>query len=401
MAWLPAVLGLCALLGVSATSTASADKGLATLRTLQQERTAMAKAYAPAVVAVARTKPALARIGQTGMAGGGSSASSGFVIDGDYVLTCMDSSDLIEGVRARQGSNEPFRLKYLEPGDSVWMMAHDGTEFGGKVVGRDKRNLLVVIRMDEGHPDLPSLTLGDSDAVPMGATAMSLGNSLDSMLVDRVVSFSYGTVSGSYRFEPIDVMRPGADNTYGDAYKGNILEVDVAVHPGDHGGPVLNLEGQVIGMLNSHWMTGRFLGCAVPSNQIRAVLAQLKKGIKEDDLAGPDLGFSLKGFDEDPVVTISKVRAGGPADKAGIRAGMQLVRVDNFRIPRFGLIREMLGIGEIKRIIEPVRIGEVRREQSVSHGLPVGTHIQLTVRDPETGQETTVDLVVGEREEDF
>jgi serine protease Do len=313
----------------------------------------------------------------------------------------MDSADLTEGVRPPRNSDQPFRIKYLEQGDSVWLMAHDGTEFSGKVVGRDKRNLLVVIRMDEGHPALPSLTLGDSDAVPMGATALSLGNSLDSILVDRVVSFSYGTVSGSYRFEPIDVMRPGADDTHGDPYKGNILEVDVAIHQGDHGGPVLNLDGQVVGMMTGHYMAGRFLGCAVPSNQIRAVLPQLKKGIKEDELAGPYLGFTLKGVEDDPVITISKVRAGGPADKAGIRAGMQLVRVDNFRIPRFGLIREMLGIGEIKRIIEPTGFGQIKREENVSHGLPVGTHIQLTVRDPKTGQETTVDLVVGEREEDF
>jgi S1-C subfamily serine protease len=394
------VLGLCALLAVSATSTASADKSLATLRTLQQERTAMAKAYAPAVVAVARSRPELERIGATGMVGGGASASSGFVVEGDYVLTCMDSSILTDVDRPRN-RDLPARYKYLEAGDSVWMMAHDGTEFGGKVVGRDKRNLLVVIRMDDGHPALPSLTLGDSDAVPMGATALSLGNSLDSVLVDRVVSFSYGTVSGSYRFEPIDVMRPGADDTHGDPYKGNILEVDVAIHQGDHGGPVLNLDGQVVGMMTGHYMAGRFLGCAVPSNQIRAVLPQLKKGIKEDELAGPDLGFTLKGVEDDPVITISKVRAGGPADKAGIRAGMQLVRVDNFRIPRFGLIREMLGIGEIKRIIEPTGFGQIKREENVSHGLPVGTHIQLTVRDPKTGQETTVDLVVGEREEDF
>jgi serine protease Do len=387
-------LGGCVLFAVASAGPASerGDVG-ATLQALQAERSALAEALMPSVVAVASTRPDMSRRGDA--AGGGmsrSNASSGFVVDGRYVITCMEGVGLTRAAR-------PGEDQFLQPGVRVWMMSHDGTEFSGEVIGRDRRNLLLVIRMDEGHPDLPSLKLGDSDAVSMGSTAVGLGNTLDSMIIDRTVSFSYGTVSGFYRFEPVDVIDP-AD--FGDPYKGNVLEVDVAIHSGDHGGPLVNLDGEVIGMMTGHYMAGRHLGCAVPINQIRAVLTQLKKGVAEDDLAQGWLGFVAGVRENDTRIYINRVDADGPAEKAGIVAGMELLRVDNYRIPGFNRLREMLGAGFITRARQPRGMFDRPAvDVPVSYGVPVGTRIQLTVRDPGTGEERTVDLMVGEREENF
>jgi S1-C subfamily serine protease len=371
------------------------------LQRLQAERTAFAKALTPAVVAVAASKPDLAGLAQQqGMAASAARAASGFVVDGSYVVTCMDAAPNTKRVRGTDRTQI-----YLEPGDRVWLMSHDGTEFAGEVVGRDRRNLLVVIRMDDGHPDLPSLRLGDSDAVAMGTTTVGLGNTLDSMLIDRTVCYSYGTISGSYRFEPVDVLRGDDPNTRGDPYRGNVLETDVAVHNGDHGGPLVNLRGEVIGMLTGHFMAGRHLGCAVPSNQIRAVLPQLQRGVPEDDLARGWLGFSARTPADDPRIFVSRVDEDGPAAEAGIKEGWQLVRVDNYRIPNWDRLREMLGVTAMKRTIRTPGRGmfQAARESRVftSYGVPVGTHIQLTLRNPETGEEKTVNLQVGEQPEDF
>lgn len=393
IACLPALLALAAILAVSAASS-QAEPGTRTLKSLQSERVSLAKSLSPSIVAIAATRPDLAAMGQTGMAGGGAMAASGFVVDGDFVMTCMEGSALIPEGRRSGGD------VFMKPGTSVWMMAHDGTEFSGTVVGRDRRNLALLVKMDEGHPDLPSLKFGDSDAARMGTTTIGLGNTLDSMLIDRTVSFSYGTVSGFYRFEPLDVMNPDDATQHGDPYKGNVLEVDVAIHPGDHGGPVVNLSGEVIGMMTGHFMAGRYLGCTVPSNQLRAVMAQLKKGISEDELARGKLGFIAHTPAGDPKVYIKDVEADGPAAKAGIKVGMELVRVDNYRIPNWDRLKEMLGVA----YMEVERTGAFGRgavKIPISYGLPVGTHIQLTLRDPSTGKEITVDLVVGEKDEDF
>lgn len=390
-----ALAGLVATFAVAAPE-AGAEPSFETLKTLQKERRGFSSALTPAIVAVAAGDkgPNIGGDQTTGMAAGSAMASTGFVVDGDYVVTCIESGPLMRNDEDR----------YLPKGSKVWMMAHDGTEFTGTVVGRDLRNLLLLVKMDAGHPDLPSLRLGDSDKAAMGSTVFGFGNSLDSLLMDRQISVSYGAVSGFYRFEPIDVMNPDDANTGGDPYKGNVLEVDVAVHDGDHGGPIVNLEGEVVGMLCAHYMAGRHLGCAVPSNQIRAVLPQLKKGISEDELAQGDLGFAAKTPSGDPNIYISKVDPEGPAAKAGMQVGWQLVRVDNYRIPNWDRLKEMLGVGYITRDrqVGGGMFGRARTVKvPVSYGVPVGTHIQLTLRNPEDGTEKTIDLVVGEKPEDF
>lgn len=391
-------VALAGLVGVFALAAPQADAEgkFETLKSLQTERRNFSKALSAAVVAIAAGEngPNIGGDQTTGMAAGNAMAASGFVVDGDYVVTCIESGPLT--------TNDEDR--YLKKGAAVWMMAHDGTEFSGKVVGTDRRNLLLLIKMDAGHPDLPSLRLGDSDKAAMGTSVFGLGNTLDSLLLDRQIAVSYGTVSGFYRFEPIDVMNPDDDNTGGDPYKGNVLEIDVAVHDGDHGGPIINLDGEVIGMTSAHYMAGRHLGCAVPSNQIRAVLPQLKKGISEEELAQGDLGFAAKTPKGDASIYISKLDADGPAAKAGMELGWQLVRVDNYRIPKWDRLKEMLGVGYItrdRRVGGGMFGGARTVKVPVSYGVPVGTHIQLTLRNPEDGTEKTIDLIVGEKPEDF
>lgn len=383
---LPVAFAACVAIALSAwiAPAEPAQADLKTLKQLQQERVALARKLSPSVVALAPERPDLSEPEATGLAGGSALAASGFVVDDDYVIT----------------NNESGATNDLAVGGKVWLMSHDGTEFSGKVVGRDQRNLLLVVKMDEGHPKLPSLKLANSDAVPTGATAVSLGNSLDSMLVDRVVTFSYGTVCGFYRFEPIGVLD---DDEGGDPYKGNVLEIDCALHAGDHGGPVCNLDGEVIGMSIPHWMAGRHMGTCVPSNQIRAVLPQLKKGVKEEDLAQAKLGFKAKWDPAKRGIYISGVTKNGPAEKAGFKVGMQLTRVDNYLVPKFERLKEMLGIGYIvrKQTIESPFGGAREVEIPVSYGVPIGTHIQITLKDPETGREKTVDLITQEKEDDF
>jgi C-terminal processing protease CtpA/Prc len=159
-------------------------------------------------------------------------------------------------------------------------------------------------------------------------------------------------------------------------------------------------------MLNGHFMVGRHLGCAVPINQIRAVLPQLKRGIREDDLARGWLGFSVL---SDPANTktieISRVDEDSPASKAGLEAGWHITRVDNYVIPSHGWLREMLGVSPLTRDIRTPARGPFsppgERTVWVSYGMPVGTFLQLTVRNPESGDEKTVSLKVAERTEDF
>jgi hypothetical protein len=76
--------------------------------------------------------------------------------------------------------------------------------------------------------------------------------------------------------------------------------------------------------------------------------------------------------------------------------------VDNYRIPSWDRLREMLGVGYITRERTVGNMFSRRKvDVPVSYGVPVGTHMQLTLRNPEDGTETTIDLIVGEKAEDF
>ena len=375
--------GLALLFAAGFTGSSAADAQASQLARLRSERIAVQRAITPSVVAVARSAPA-----GSDQRGAGTNATSGFVVDDDYVVSDLESLPLRDE-----------RFEMLKIGDTAWMMSHDGTEFSGTVVGVDIRTLLVVFKMDEGHPKLPSLKFADSDKAKMGSTAFSFGNSLNSMVHGRSVTMSYGTVSGFYRFEPVDPLDPDAESSHGDPYKGNILEIDCAVHPGDHGGPVVNLDGKVIGMTCGHFMTGRYVGSAVPSNQITSVLAQLKKGIEQKDLAHATIGIKLQYKAANRAQVVTGLVSGGPAEKAGIKEGWELIRVDNFPITRQDRLKEMLGFGRIKRTVSGGMFGS--REIDVCYGLPVGTHMQLTFRDPKDGSERTVDLISTQKEEDF
>lgn len=373
--------------------------GVATLKQLQKERVALAKKLSPSVLAVAATRPDLAAEFDSYNHERGFKANAGFVVDDDYVITNSDYTQVMT-VEVENGGRKGRRE--LGIGDSVWLMNDKREEFTGKIVGRDQRNLVFVIKMEDDHPRLPSLKLGDSDAVEIGASCVGLGNAWDSMLYDSAVSFTYGTVSGFYRFEPIGVMQP---EDGGDAYRGNVIETDTAILPGDFGGPVCNLDGEVIAMMTGHYMIGRYLSTSVPSNQIRAVLPLLKQGVREDDLPQAWCGFTGGKFDRTHKgVVISEVSEGGPGEKAGLKVGMILLRVDNYRIPSKARLPEMLGQGRLTRNTRYQPSPSVRPydyEIVVSYGLPISTHILLTVLDVETGKETTVDLLTEQKEDEY
>jgi S1-C subfamily serine protease len=371
------------------------------LKKLQAERRALARRLSPSVVAVSDQRPDMSNPQATGMAQGAASANSGFVVDEEYVVTTFETADFMSWVLPRSTGEAKEPIMDGAIGKSVWMMAHDGSEFSGKVVGGDVRNLMLLIKMDDGHPKLPSLKLANSDKVEIGATGVGLGNTLDSLVIDRQISFSYGTVCGFYRFEPIGALN---EEEGGDPYRGNVLEYDSACHPGDYGGPICNLDGEVIGMMTPHFMAGRHLGTAVPSNQIAAVLPQLKKGVKQGDLAEATLGFKAKYSKDAKAIVFTDVTPQGPAEKAGIKAGMKLLRVDNYKIPSFGRLKEMLGIGILEREVT-VGGGGISRPRKtkvfVSYGLPIGTHIQLTLSAADGSGEKTVDLISVQKEDDF
>jgi S1-C subfamily serine protease len=187
-----------------------------------------------------------------------------------------------------------------------------------KVIGKDPSNDLAVLRIPTEGLTLHALPLGDSANVQVGEPVLAIGNpfGLSRTLTTGIISALQRHITAPNGFE-ID----------------NVLQTDAPINPGNSGGPLLNAEGQVIG-INSQIETGGGgsdgnvgIGFAVPIDTAKAELPELEKGA---NIRGAYLGVSTLTIDGSlaslnlPVKSgalVEKVEAGTAAAKAGIHAG--------------------------------------------------------------------------------
>ena len=201
------------------------------------------------------------------------------------------------------------------------------------VVGTDPSTDLAVVKIDPTGLDLKPLTLGDSSAAQIGDTVYALGNPFG-----YTNSFSQGIVSGLGR----SITSP---NGFG---IDNAIQTDASINPGNSGGPLLDANGEVIGV-NAQIATGgqtaaggeagnNGVGFAIPINTAKGIAAQLEQsghvshaylGVGAATVAG-SLQGSLTGAQSGAL--IENVQSGSPAAQAGLKAGTKRQQVDGASI---------------------------------------------------------------------
>src|SRR4051812_14366956 len=231
--------------------------------------------------------------------GGGTATGSGFVIDGEgHILT---NNHVIEGA-------EKVEVKL---GDSE-------KEYEAEVVGTDPGTDIALLKVEAPTKELHPLTLGHSSESEVGDPVVAIGNPFG---LDRTVTS--GIVSALQR----QIQAPNGFSI------NHVIQTDAAINPGNSGGPLINAEGEVIG-INSQIATGGGgngnvgIGFAIPIDTIRAEIQQLEtKGEVEHAFLGisggtitPELAKALNLPVEQGVI-VQQVVKDGPADKAGLEAG--------------------------------------------------------------------------------
>jgi serine protease Do len=224
------------------------------------------------------------------------STGSGVILTTDgYIIT---NNHVVDGARKievmLQGTN-PI------PGREVHIPA--------KLIGSDRQTDLALIKIE--RTELPFLELGDSNKLRQGQIVMAFGNPLG-----LEGSVSMGVVSSASRR-----LRSEDTSVY--------VQTDAPINPGNSGGPLVNSEGQVVGV-NTFILTqsggSEGLGFAIPSNAVRNVYEQIKKdhhvhhgqiGIVAQTITSP----MAKGLElpQDWGAVVADVSPGGPAEKAGVR----------------------------------------------------------------------------------
>ncbi len=230
--------------------------------------------------------------------GGGSYYGSGAIISSDgYILT---STSVVP-----------------PKGEDIKVYMGKGKCYEAKLIGYEERNNVSLIKIEASG--LPVLKLGSSKNVRTGQLAFTLGAPHQSILRDRQVAFSMGVISGIYR------LRGDGD------YTGRVIETDAALNDGSDGGPLVNAKGEVIGVLNLSYSYSKWLNVAVPVDQIKLIMKDLKEGSQ----IYPHYGMTpAEETEPDGGVALSQVKRRGPAYKAGLNRGDVILEVDGLKIDR-------------------------------------------------------------------
>jgi serine protease Do len=209
----------------------------------------------------------------------------------------------------------------------------DGRQFDAKIIGSDNASDICLLKI-EGN-DLPYVSLGNSDDIIIGEWVIALGNPFGLFELNDKPTVTVGVVSATG-------MNLDAINN---RYYLNMIQTDASINGGNSGGPLVNSEGEVIGMntliFTSGGNTGNIgLGFAIPINKVRRIVEELKeKGSIDRNF---EIGMRIQTIDEGIAkyyhlqsakgVIVTKIYPNTPAERGGIEVGDIIVEVEGFKI---------------------------------------------------------------------
>jgi S1-C subfamily serine protease len=211
-----------------------------------------------------------------------------------------------------------------------------GNKVYGNVVGTDQNSDLAVIKVAVPADQLHPLSLGDSDNLKVGQTVAAIGD--PELLYGTMTT---GIVSGVGRSLPGNVQVSGSTSFFTTS---DIIQTDALLNHGNSGGPLLNLDGQVVGVnwaiqVDSQSGASSGIGYAISINTVKRVVPEL---IQTGKFAYVYLGLSMQdnlpldvidalGLKSNTGTYVADVVANGPADKAGLRAGTVATKYTGYK----------------------------------------------------------------------
>ena len=294
---------------VAATRWAPQQVAASTVTSAQPVAAQSAPAQSIAGAVFCKVNPAVVEIVVSGQMDGGPMGygnGSGFVVDARGLI--LTNNHVVDDARA------------------ISVRFSTGEEREAQVLGTDRGNDLALLKVDL-PANTPVAPLGDSDRVAAGETAIAIGSPFG---LEQTVT--QGIISAVHRN-----WAPGNGRM-----QRNLLQTDAPINPGNSGGPLLNANGEVIGvnsMIESPVRASVGIGFAIPINTAKNLIPQLEAGARIEPVwlgvSGAELDATIardQGLSTQEGILVTGVVPGGPAAQAGVRGGQG----QNERIPRGG-----------------------------------------------------------------
>ncbi|HLD19686.1 MAG TPA: trypsin-like peptidase domain-containing protein [Patescibacteria group bacterium] len=254
------------------------------------------------------------------------------------------------------------------------IVMNDGKTYDAKILDSDPVLDLAVIKIDA--KDLPAVELGDSEKIQIGQTVIAIGNALG----EFQNSVTRGIVSGLGR-----TIVAGDRSGFSERLE-EVIQTDAAISPGNSGGPLINLAGQVIGVNSAVSQQGENIGFAIPINEARRMVESVKEvgrivrpylGVRymvlnkevaqQNDLPVEYGALVVRGEQQTDLAVIP----GSPADKAGIVENDIILELNGTRID------EKNGLA---RLIAQYKVGDVIKLKVMHKGSEKEVSVTLTER---------------------
>jgi Do/DeqQ family serine protease len=253
--------------------------------------------------------------------------------------------------------------------DQVTVTLKDGRTFNGKVMGEDPLTDVAVVKIQAQN--LPTVKLGDSNQLKPGEWAIAIGNplGLDNTVTEGIISAT-GRTGGQV----------GAPDK-----RVNFIQTDAAINPGNSGGPLLNAQGEVIGVNTAIIQDAQGIGFAIPINTVQRISQQLvAKGTVQHPYLGVQMvtltpqvkqrlndasNSELKVKDTSGVF-IARVTPNSPAEKFGLKAGDVIQSVDGQTVKDADALQQIV---ESSQVGNTLRMGLNRNGKALNLEVKAGS----------------------------
>jgi S1-C subfamily serine protease len=329
------------------------------------------------VDAVNRTGPAVVRINASRTVANNQQIPDAFLEDPMLRQFFGDQLRRMPKERVERGTGSGFIINkegdiitnahVVSGADKVTVILKDGRQIEGKVIGSDELTDIAVIQVKSDN--LPTVSLGTSANLQPGDWAIAIGNplGLDNTVTAGIIS-AIGRKSGQI----------GVDKRV------SFIQTDAAINPGNSGGPLLNQNGEVIGVNTAIIQGAQGLGFAIPIETAQRIAKQLiqsgkvsraylgiqmvtvdpnvKKQVNQDS----ELGIQIS---EDKGVLITRVVDDSPAAKAGAKRGDVIVKFED---------KEVLTADQVTQLVEDRAVGDNIRVEVKRNGQTVALNVEAT-----------------------